>query len=175
MQNYPKMSAIFCGALLSLVLISGDVMADRVILLPDGQSVILKDDGTWAYVQEGISGGLLLNFGKTKDQQGQCYAWPTLTNNTDRFIDGVAINYSTHLNTGKTLRRGTLTYNIIGVGKNATQQEYLTDYFPSAKCNQIEYIQIDDIDKCMISGTLINTKTCFDLLEVSAEDIATIK
>ena len=175
MKSRLKLRAIFLGALLILVLINGDTMADQVILLPDGQSVILKDDGTWEYVQEDISGGLFLNFGKTKDQQGQCYAWPRLTNNTDRFIDGVAIKYSTHLNTGKTLRRGTLTYNIIGVGKNVTQQEYLTDYFPSAKCSEIEYIQIDEIDKCTISGTRINTKTCFDLLEVFAEDMEAIK
>lgn len=149
-------------------------MADQVIKLPDGQSVNLKDDGTWEYVEEKILGALILNFGKTIDQQGQCYAWPSLTNDTNRFIDAIAIVFSTHLDDGSTIRSGTLTYNVVGVGKKITNQEYLTRY-ATAQCDDVEYIQIDGVTNCRIGGLKKDAGFCLDLLEVSADEITIIK
>ena len=162
------------SALLSLMLMGGAVMADQVLLLPDGQSVILKDDGTWAYIEETITGALTLNFGKTLDQQGRCYAWPSLTNDTDRFIDGVVIEYSTHYDNGLTIKSGSLIYSIIGVGKRSTMQEYMTEY-DTAKCSEVAYVQIDGVSKCKIDGIRKNSRICYGLLEVSAEDMQAIK
>jgi hypothetical protein len=165
---------VFRAALLSLTLMGGAAMAEQILLLPDGQSVILKDDGTWAYVEEKISGALRLDFGKSKYQQGQCYAWPSLTNDTNKFVDGLAINYSTHSANGATLRTSTLNFNVIGIGKVVTQQEYLTK-FAAATCNDVAYIQIDSIDKCKIAGKSKNIQICYDLLVVYAEVIQAIK
>jgi len=154
--------------------ISGVVMADQVLLLPDGRSVTLRNDGTWAYVDDTISGALTLNFGKTLDQLGRCYAWPRLTNDTDRFIDGVVIEYSTHYDDGTTIKSGSLIYSIIGIGKRSTMQEYMTDY-DTATCGEVAYVQIDGIGKCKIDGIQRNSRICHELLEVSAEDMQAIK
>ncbi len=162
------------GALLSLMFMGGAAQADQVLLLPDGQSVILKDDGTWAYIDETITGALTLNFGKTLDQQGRCYAWPRLTNDTDKFIDGVVFEYSTHYDDGLTIKSGSLIYSIIAVGKRSTMQEYMTDY-DTAKCSEVAYVQIDGISKCKIDGIQKNSRICYELLEVSAEDMQAIK
>ncbi len=107
------------AALLSLMFMAGTAMADRVLLLSDGQSVILRDDGTWSYIDDKVTGVLTLKFGKTLDQQGRCYAWPSLTNDTDRYIDGIS--------------------------------------------------------KCKIDGIQKNPRICYELLEVSAEDMQAIK
>lgn len=165
------------AALFALALMGGAgriLWADQLLLLPDGQSVILRDDGTWSYVEEKITGALRLDFGASKYQQGQCYAWPSLTNDTNKFVDGLAIKYSTHSGNDATLRASTLNFNVIGVGKVVTQQEYLTN-FASATCNEVAYIQIDSIDKCKIGGKRKDIKICYDLLAVSAEGIRTIK
>ena len=162
------------AALLFLLFMGGAATADQVVHLSDGQTVILKDDGTWAYIDDTITGVLTLKFGKTLDQQGRCYAWPSLTNDTDRFIDGVVIEYSTHYDDGATIKKGSLIYSIIGVGKRSTMQEYMTGY-GAAKCSELAYVQIDGISKCKIDGIGRNSRVCYDLLEVSAEDMRAIK
>lgn len=164
---------IIWGALLFLTLMGAPALADQILLLSDGQTVILRDDGTWAYREEKITGALSLDFGKSKYQQGQCYAWPSLTNDSNKFVDGLAISYSTHSGNGATLRTSTLNFNVIGVGKVVTQQEYLTK-FAAATCNDVAYIQIDGINKCKIGGKNKNSQICNDLLTVSAEGIRAV-
>ena len=163
-----------CASILALLLIGHTALADQVITLPDGRSVNLKGDGTWAYIDVTISGILSLNFGKFLDQQGRCYAWPSLTNDTDKFIDGIVIEYSAHFNDGTIIKNGTLTYNILAVGKRSSMQEYLTGY-DTATCNEVAYVQIDGINKCKIDGIRRDSKVCYDLLAVSAEHIQAIK
>ncbi len=162
------------AALLPLMFMGVAAMADQVVHLSDGKTVILKDDGTWAYVDDTVSGALTLKFGKTLDQQGRCYAWPRLTNDTDKFIDGVVFEYSTHYDDGRTIKKGSLIFSIVAVGRRSTMQEYVTDY-DTATCSEVAYVQIDGISKCKIDGILRNSRICYDLLDVSAEDMQAIK
>ncbi len=162
------------AAFLSLMFMAGTAMADRVLLLSDGQSVILRDDGTWSYIDDKVTGVLTLKFGKTLDQQGRCYAWPSLTNDTDKFIDGIVFEYSTHYDDGRTIKKGSLIFSIVAVGRRSTMQEYMTDY-DTATCSEVAYVQIDGISKCKIDGILRNSRICYDLLDVSAEDMQAIK
>ncbi len=173
-MGVPVVVQTVCAAVFALILIGGMARADQLIALPDGQFVILKDDGTWEYFEEKISGVLSLSFGTPKDQDGQCHAWPSLTNNTNKFVDGLAINYSTHYGDGATIRTSTLNFNIVDIGKVVTQQEYLTN-FASATCNEVQYIQIDGIKTCKIGGKKKSAKVCFELLEVVAEGIQAVK
>jgi hypothetical protein len=80
------------GLLLICLLMSGTAFADRLATTEDGRKVLLRDDGTWVYSDEGeaaeLSPIVLLQVTEVEDGRLGCWIEMEATNVTDERLRG---------------------------------------------------------------------------------------
>jgi hypothetical protein len=152
-QHYWR-TAVAALLLVSLAPLS-PARADFEVAAPDGRRILLKDDGTWRYVDADkeapkdrpvVTGEGVLTLERRTEVGPNCRFGLRLQNDTNVKIDNIVPTFSVYRGNGVLYESRTLGFYSINPGNNL----YREILFQGITCQEIVHLQVSGGDRCVV-------------------------
>ncbi len=169
-----KIIALFA----TLLFISASAHAGMEVITPDGKRALLKDDGTWIYV-DALSDGeqkarfAYLTVENERAHGRNCTYGLRLQNDLTTEIKDIVLFFAAHNHEGVMYETATRGFQRI----KPTNSQYKEIMFRDISCDDIQYIRVHGGDRCEI-GDLnkfsAEKGTCLEQVYVESSDLINI-
>lgn len=164
-------------AILVMCIAAHAAAADLTITAPDGRKILLRDDGTWAVIQDGADGEprryAALTLEKKADLATGCRLGLRMQNNLTEQIRSLVLRFTAFKEAQipfETVSRG---YSYI----KPTASQYQEITFRGIQCEEISLVEVVAARNCHV-GDLTKYSAeahhCLNLIDVVSSDIVTI-
>lgn len=162
---------------LAAVCVSGAWAAQEAVT-GDGMRVLLKDDGTWDWIdaptkRDPDAGGARLVVERREPLANGCRFGLRLTNNLNEPIRSLVLRF-------KAYKPGPLAYDEVTRGFfniKPTDSQYQAIAFRGLTCDQIEQVEVDAADKCRVgdfSSYWYGAERCIGNVDVVESELVQI-
>ena len=149
MTRQPGTGLLRVGALAALLvaLAAPSVYADMELTAPDGRRVLLRDDQTWAWVDDEAGAPpdhLLLEIVSRLPQSSACRYGLRMTNNLGYALRTIVPQFSTY-------KAGGVRYETVFVEFSSlkpTDSQYREITFRGIRCEEVESLRMSGGDRC---------------------------
>jgi hypothetical protein len=143
--------------------------AEMTATTAEGQKVLLKDDGTWQFIDDTASASdrhILMSVVKLKEMFGTCMISIEISNNVGSRVQTFSPRILAYDNDGEFINDGILFVQNIENGGRQTPDMQIR----GVECGVIKHLEIRKMamDMCEIGGKSIDGSECIELIQIES-------